>query len=215
SNGHSSANGHGKGATDANGHGSANGHGKGATDANGHGSANGHGDRGQGTGDANDHGATDELVLNGHDHTGAGAGHEVARYSAAVAFNVLEHIPDHVGALRAMAALVRPGGAVVLIVPAFPSAMSAFDRAIGHQRRYTRAMLRDALDAAGLRIEELRYVNPVGLLSWYVTVKTLRMTPRNGLALKVYDRAVVPLARAADRLGSPFGQSVFAVARVS
>ena len=32
---------------------------------------------------------------------------------------------------------VRPGGAIVLVVPAFPSAMSRFDRAIGHQRRYT------------------------------------------------------------------------------
>ena len=38
-----------------------------------------------------------------------------------------------------------PGGAVVLIVPAFPSAMSRFDLAIGHQRRYTRRSLGAAL----------------------------------------------------------------------
>src|SRR5262249_52388387 len=130
------------------------------------------------------------------------------------AFNVLEHIPDHVTALRAMGALVRPGGAVVLIVPAFPSAMSDFDRAIGHQRRYTRRSLGEALQAAGLRVEHLRYVNPVGLIGWYVTVKTLKMRPRNGFALRAYDRAIVPVARAADRLSLPFGQSVFAVARV-
>jgi SAM-dependent methyltransferase len=138
----------------------------------------------------------------------------IGPHSAAVAFNVFEHIPDDVAALRAMAGLVRPGGAVVLVVPAFPSAMSSFDRAIGHQRRYTRASLRSALTTAGLRVQELRYVNPVGLISWYVTVKALRMTPRNGLAIRVYDRTVVPLARAADRLPVPFGQSVFAVARV-
>jgi ubiquinone/menaquinone biosynthesis C-methylase UbiE len=136
-------------------------------------------------------------------------------HSAAVAYNVLEHIPDHVGALRGMADLVRPGGAIVLVVPAFPSAMGRFDRAIGHERRYTKASLREAVEGAGLRLEELRYLNPVGLISWYVTVKALGMTPRNGAMLRLYDRTVVPISRFVDRrLTAPFGQSVFAVARV-
>jgi hypothetical protein len=134
-------------------------------------------------------------------------------HSAAVAFNVLEHIPDDVAALRHMAALVRPGGAVVLIVPAFPSAMSRFDLDIGHQRRYTRAGLRAALGDAGLAVERLRYVNPIGLLAWYVMVKGLDRTPRNGAPLRLYDRWFIPVARALDRVPAPFGQSVFAVAR--
>ncbi len=140
----------------------------------------------------------------------------VARHTCAIAYNILEHIPDHVRALRDMAALVRPGGSVILIVPAFPSAMSRFDRAIGHQRRYTRASARAAVQAAGLDPVEVRYVNPIGLLSWYVTVKGLRMTPRNGAMLRLYDRCVVPIARALDgRVPMPWGQSVFVVARVS
>jgi hypothetical protein len=143
-----------------------------------------------------------------------GGEHLSGDHSAAVAFNVLEHIPDHVSALQAMGSLVAPGGAVVLVVPAFPSAMSAFDRAIGHQRRYTLASLRAALTDAGLVVEELRYINPIGLLVWYAVVKALRITPSNGLALQIYDRTVVPIARALDRFGTPFGQSVFAVARV-
>jgi SAM-dependent methyltransferase len=138
---------------------------------------------------------------------------EAARHTGAVALNVLEHIPDHVSALRAMADLVRPGGAVVLVAPAFPSAMSRFDLAIGHQRRYTLARMRATLLEADLRIEELRYLNPLGLISWYVMVKALRMAPHNGPALRIYDRTMVPLARLADRLRAPFGQSVFAVAR--
>jgi ubiquinone/menaquinone biosynthesis C-methylase UbiE len=137
-----------------------------------------------------------------------------ARHSAAVAYNVFEHIPDDVGALRDMSRLVRPGGAVVLLVPAFPSAMSRFDRAIGHQRRYTRASLGAIITGAQLLVEELRYINPAGLLTWYLTVKLLRMTPRNGPLLRFYDRTIVPLARLADRLPTPFGQSLFAVARV-
>jgi hypothetical protein len=103
---------------------------------------------------------------------------------------------------------------VVLIVPAFPSAMGRFDRAIGHERRYTRASLEAALRAAGLAVEELRYVNPIGLLSWYLGVRALGMTPRDGAALRAYDRVVVPVSRWTERLvRPPFGQSVLAVAR--
>jgi SAM-dependent methyltransferase len=137
-----------------------------------------------------------------------------AAHSAVVSYNVLEHIRDDVAALGAMARLAAPGAAVVLIVPAFPSAMGRFDRAIGHERRYTRASLEAALRAAGLAVEELRYVNPIGLLSWYLGVRALGMTPRDGAALRAYDRVVVPVSRWTERLvRPPFGQSVLAVAR--
>lgn len=138
----------------------------------------------------------------------------VADHSAVVAYNVLEHIPEDVEALRAFAGLLRPGGAVVLIVPAFPSAMSAFDRAIGHQRRYRKHSLRQALEAAGLRVEVLHYVNAVGLLGWYVAVKALRGQPHAGALLTAYDRGVVPVMQPIEaRWQPPFGQSLFAVAR--
>ncbi|MBX6749750.1 MAG: class I SAM-dependent methyltransferase [Micromonosporaceae bacterium] len=151
-------------------------------------------------------------LLLGHDQpTVAGAEPE---HTAAVAYNVLEHIADDVAAVRGMAELVRPGGAVVVLVPAFPSAMSRFDVAIGHYRRYTRQTLRETLTRAELDIELLRYVNPIGLISWYVTVKGLGVWPDDGWLVRVYDRMVVPVARAVDHEKVPFGQSVFAVARV-
>jgi len=141
---------------------------------------------------------------------------ETGQHSAVVAYNVLEHIPDDVGALRAFAGLLRPGGRVILVVPAFPSAMSAFDLAIGHQRRYRAASLRSATQAAGLRVEVLHHVNSIGLLGWYVLVKTLGGRPQAGAALTAYDRGIVPLLRRAEaRRQPPFGQSLFLVARRS
>jgi SAM-dependent methyltransferase len=139
---------------------------------------------------------------------------ERAGHTAAVALNVLEHLEDDVEALRSIAGLVRPGGAIVLIVPAFPFAMSRFDRSIGHFRRYTVDSLRTALVGAGLRIEQIRYINPIGLVNWYLACRLLRMTPRNGIMLRMYDRVVVPVARGLERRWRPpFGQSVFVVAR--
>ncbi|MCW2681715.1 MAG: putative methyltransferase [Frankiales bacterium] len=139
---------------------------------------------------------------------------ETASHSAVVAYNVLEHVPDDVGALRGFAGLLRPGGAVVLVVPAFPSAMSEFDLAIGHQRRYRRRSLRAAAEAAGLRVEVLHHLNWIGLIAWYLTVKLLKGRPKAGLLLTVYDRGIVPwLRRLEARVTPPFGQSLFLVAR--
>ena len=92
---------------------------------------------------------------------------ETAEHSAVVAYNVLEHVPDDVGALRAFAGLLRPGGRVVLVVPAFPSAMSRFDLAIGHQRRYRRRSLRAAAERAGL--DELADLSPHTLRHSFAT----------------------------------------------
>ena len=136
-------------------------------------------------------------------------------HSAMVAMNVLEHIEDHVGALRAAHTLLRPGGRVIMFVPAFEFAMSRFDRAIGHYRRYTVASLRGAYEAAGLEVESVHYVNAPGLLAWFTGMRLLRMTPKYGPTVRVWDSAVVPVARAVEsRVRPPFGQSVFAVGRV-
>jgi SAM-dependent methyltransferase len=137
-------------------------------------------------------------------------------HSAIVAFNVLEHIEDDVAALRGARALVRPGGAVVMFVPAFGFAMSRFDRAIGHHRRYTKTTLRAAFEAAGIAVERLDYVNAAGLPAWVVAMKWLGGEPREGLLLSAWDRLVVPVMRRVEAgKAPPFGQSLLAVGRVA
>ncbi|MBI1376242.1 MAG: methyltransferase domain-containing protein [Frankiales bacterium] len=136
-------------------------------------------------------------------------------WSSFVSFNVMEHIPDDVAALRAAARMVRPGGAVLSYVPAFPFAMSRFDREIGHVRRYTVASARAAYLKAGLDVEVARYVNAPGLLAWFVGMRLLRMTPKDGPVLSVWDGQVIPRVRRLEtRRPAPFGQSVLVVGRV-
>lgn len=132
-----------------------------------------------------------------------------AEHSCAVALNVLEHIADDVAGLRGAARLVRPAGAIVLFVPAFPFAMSRFDRAIGHYRRYTAKTARAAFVAAGLTVEEIRYVNAPGLVAWTFGMRLLGLTPRDGMVLRAWDRAVIPPTRGLERRWRPpFGQSL-------
>ena len=103
----------------------------------------------------------------------------------------------------------------MLIVPAFPFAMSPVDVATGHFRRYTRRSMAEALHAAGLRVETLRYVNALGLIGYYMATSVFKLTPKEGPMVKFYDRFVLPVTKGAERVvRAPFGQSVYAVARV-
>jgi SAM-dependent methyltransferase len=138
-----------------------------------------------------------------------------AAHSAAVALNVLEHVEADEAALRAWARCVRPGGFVIIFVPAFRGLMSRFDRELGHLRRYRQKEIRDLLARCALDVEECRYVNLPGYFAWFVVMRVFGGRPRAGMALRVWDRVVVPLAAGLERRWRvPFGQSVLAIARV-
>ncbi len=68
----------------------------------------------------------------------------------AVCTEVLEHVDDDVGLLRAAQRLMAPGCRLVVTVPG--GKMSAFDHHIGHRRHYTPASLAAALRAAGYEV---------------------------------------------------------------
>jgi SAM-dependent methyltransferase len=135
-------------------------------------------------------------------------------FDSVVLVNVLEHIENDEKALRSLMRLLRPGGTVVLYVPALEGLYSDFDRRIGHHRRYRRAQLASVMLRAGLEPVDLRYVNTVGALAWWLMARKLRRSPTAGWAVELYDKAVVPVLR---RLESgrrpPVGQSIFAVGR--
>jgi hypothetical protein len=137
-----------------------------------------------------------------------------ADHSAAISYNVLEHIDDDIGGLRTMRSLVRPGGYVINVVPAFPFAMGPADIATGHVRRYTKKTMRAAMDAANLEIVKLHYANSLGLIGYYVSTCLLKQMPGPGPMVKFYDTTVAPLTRFMERgFRPPFGQSVIAIGR--
>lgn len=83
-------------------------------------------------------------VLNGTET----AVHPASAFDLVCAFEVLEHIEGDLAALQTWGARLRPGGCLLLSVPAFARRFAAGDRHAGHYRRYEReqitALLRDA-----------------------------------------------------------------------
>lgn len=143
------------------------------------------------------------------------AGPEVgAPLETVLSINVLEHIQDDAGALRSLAAVLVPGGSVVLWVPGYQRLYGEFDRKVGHFRRYTPATLSDAVRRAGLEVESVKPVNLLGGIAWWLAVRKGGTGAPNPKLVALYDRFVVPVTRALERVVRvPFGQSVLCVAR--
>lgn len=75
-----------------------------------------------------------------------------AEFALVGMFDVLEHLADDEGVLQRMAALLLPGGTLVLTVPADPTLWSYFDESACHVRRYELHDLERKLDAAGFEV---------------------------------------------------------------
>jgi SAM-dependent methyltransferase len=76
-------------------------------------------------------------------------------FEAALALDVIEHIDDDRAAVTRLGRLVRPGGLVILSVPALPQFFSEFDEVQGHRRRYLPETLRAAFSGSDLVVERV------------------------------------------------------------
>lgn len=73
--------------------------------------------------------------------------------------DVLEHVDDDAASLSALRTRLKPGGWLLLTVPAYPFLWSRHDELHHHKRRYVARDLRAISEAAGLHIPYLSYFN--------------------------------------------------------
>jgi 2-polyprenyl-3-methyl-5-hydroxy-6-metoxy-1,4-benzoquinol methylase len=136
------------------------------------------------------------------------------RPDSCVCLNVLEHIADDRKALAAMASILAPGGAIVLLAPAFQALYGPIDWNLGHYRRYSRASIAGLAQATGLLITKLHYVNFAGFFGWWLNSHVFRREAQSEGQIEVFDRCLVPILSRFEGLARPpFGQSLFAVLR--
>ncbi len=73
--------------------------------------------------------------------------------------DTVEHIPDEFGVFAEVRRVLKPGGKVIVTVPAFMWLWSYNDEINAHQRRYTAPELRQKLEISGLHVTRLSYNN--------------------------------------------------------
>ena len=80
-----------------------------------------------------------------------------ATFDVVVGITVLYTVPDDAAALRELARACRPGGAVLLVEPAFAALGRAHDATVHGRRRYRRTALAELATAAGLTVQRCTY----------------------------------------------------------
>jgi SAM-dependent methyltransferase len=135
------------------------------------------------------------------------------RFDTIIYIDVLEHIENDRDELETAALLLRAGGRIIVLAPAHPWLFTPFDAAIGHFRRYNRAMLRN-ISPRGLHLQHLIYLDSVGLLFSIANLLLLRQSMPTIAQLRFWDRFAVPISRVLDRcLFGLVGKSIVGIWR--
>jgi SAM-dependent methyltransferase len=87
------------------------------------------------------------------------AGVPEAHYDMIAALDVIEHIDDDAAALASIARRLKPGGKLLMTVPAHQWMWSAHDVVNHHKRRYSKRALKQLIEGSPLRLEAIGYLN--------------------------------------------------------
>jgi SAM-dependent methyltransferase len=149
---------------------------------------------------------------------------EDATFDLITAFDVLEHIDDDLGTLREMYRVMRPGGRLLVSVPAYRFLWGAQDEISLHKRRYVAPEIRERITKAGFTMRRLSYFNTL-LFPAIAGVRILRPYKPGSTKLKsdftmtkpgpantLLGRLFSMEAGLVKRVDLPFGVSILALA---
>ena len=145
-----------------------------------------------------------------------------ATFDWAFALDILEHLDEDGRAAAELLRVLRPGGRLLVTVPAFPALWGTQDDVSHHRRRYTRRALLALVRGAGFEVERVTFINsalflPIWLVRRAVRLLGLRVESENtlhpGWANPLLERLFAAEAHVVPRVSLPFGVSLLCVAR--
>ncbi len=135
------------------------------------------------------------------------------RFDSIFSLNVIEHIEDDKQTIKNLKKLLKKGGQLIILVPAYQSLYNQFDVELGHYRRYTRKTLKAIIQNAELPIQRAFYFNAIGTLGWFVSGKLQKNKTIPGGQMRLFNK-LVPIAKIVDLITfNSIGLSVICVAQ--
>lgn len=134
-------------------------------------------------------------------------------FDSIVCLNVLEHIKDDNFAIKNLFALLKPGGKLILLVPAHQFLYGEIDRSIGHLRRYNKGDLTKLLEEAGFKILLSRKLNFLGALGWFIAGKILKEEIVKKGNIKIFNLVAPFVLFVEDLFEIPIGTSILIIAQ--
>jgi SAM-dependent methyltransferase len=134
------------------------------------------------------------------------------KFDTIMYIDVLEHIEDDAGEVQMACQCLRPGGHLVILVPAHQWLYSPMDDAIGHFRRYNRTNMMAAAPRQGAKLVTMQYLDSVGMVASLGNRMLLKASAPSVQQIQFWDSYMVPISAAIDGLfGGTLGKSLLAV----
>jgi SAM-dependent methyltransferase len=135
------------------------------------------------------------------------------RFDSVFALNVIEHIDERDLALQNCRKLLKPGGNLIILVPAFQSLYNQFDQALGHFLRFRMKSLCQLMSDNGYQVIHKQYFNFIGIFGWWFTGSILKKKEIPEGQMSLYN-FFVPIFRIVDVFTKRFaGLSVIAIGK--
>ena len=133
-------------------------------------------------------------------------------FDTVICINVLEHIKDDQAALKNMQVVLRKGGKLMLLVPAFSRLYGTIDKVDHHYRRYDKKPALMKVEKAGFKVLKCFYMNLPGFFGWYYHGRILKAELHPEGDISLFDRFVPVFAFFEKILKPPFGLSLIIIA---
>ncbi len=119
------------------------------------------------------------------------------RFDTVFSLNVIEHIEQDALAIRNSLKMLKAGGHLLILTPAYSLLYNKFDTELQHYRRYTRPILKNMIERQGVEVTNAWYFNVFGIIGWLLFGSILQfpMIPED--KMKFYNK-LVPLTKYLD-----------------
>jgi SAM-dependent methyltransferase len=126
--------------------------------------------------------------------------------------NVLEHVENDRAELAAMRDTLDDKGRIFIFVPALRWLYGAFDKQVGHYRRYAKDELETKCKDSGFKLIKSCYFDFAGVAPWWIKYRLLKSDSLESGAIRFYDKLVVPITKTFESvITPPLGKNILLI----